>query len=400
MAVFSYTAKDILGASRAGEVDARSKETALTLLKNQGFYVITLEQKRESLFDALQNFRGVPSTEVVAFTRQFSTMISAGLPISRALEVLSAQVSNKLFKKNIYEILRAVEGGSSLSQALGKYPDIFSKTYQSLVKAGESSGKMDDILRRLADTMEDERELNSKFAGAMIYPTIVFIAMIGVFFVLMVVVVPKLATMYESMGVELPVVTRVMITTSNFMQKNAILIIIGAIAAVLGLRSYLKTPEGRVVMTEIVFKLPVFGKINKQKEVAQFTRTLSLLISSAVPIVESLNIVSSVVVSRAYRNAAQEAARQVEKGNPLSYYFKSNPVFPPILAQMASVGEETGRTDEVLGRIATFYDSEVDHLVKNLSAALEPIILVALGIMVGFLIISIITPIYKITTSI
>ncbi len=400
MPLYNYLAKDSQGHTRTGNVDARTQELAVALIKNQGLVVIHIKEKKSSFLEELLNFRGVPQTEVVQFTRQFSTMISAGLPISRALDVLAEQTQNKLFKKMIYDVLRSVEGGASLSSAFGRYPTVFSATYQALVNAGESSGKLDDILKRLADNMEADRELTSKFKSAMVYPVIVFIAMIGVFIILMIFVIPKLADMYKSMNVDLPAITQAMINISAFMVQYKIIMFILMIGGFLGARYFFKSEVGRYYSTEVMFRIPVFGKINRQKELAQFTRTLSLLISSAVPIVDSLKIVSSVVESSAFKLASAEAAMQVEKGNPLSQYFKNNPVFPPVVGQMASVGEETGKMDEVLGRVASYYDGEVDHLVKGLSSALEPIILVMLGTMVGFLIISIITPIYKITSAI
>lgn len=400
MALFNYAATDSSNIKRTGTVDARTKEVALSLLRDQGLFVTSISEKKQSILEDILNFRGVPKSEVVAFTRQFSTMISAGLPLSRALEVLAKQSGNSLQRKVLYDVLRSVEGGASLSSALGRYPDVFPPTYQALVRAGESSGKLDEILMRLADTMESERALNGKFTSAMIYPAIVMIAMVGVFFMLMVFVIPKLSEMYKNLNVPLPMVTQVMMATSDFMVKNVVLILVGAVVAVLLARYALRTEHGRSFTSEVMFRLPVFGRINKQKDLTQFTRTLSLLISSAVPIVEALAIVSEVAGNRAFRIAAQEASRQVEKGNELSEYFKSNPVFPPLVGQMTSVGEETGKVDEVLGRVATYYDGEVDHLVHGLSAALEPIILIILGTMVGFLIISIITPIYKITSAI
>ena len=400
MAIFKYVAKDIGGTNRYGTVDARTKELALNLLKTQGLTVINLDEKKENFIEILTDFRGVPTGEVVSFTRQLSTMISAGLPISRALEVLAMQTQQMHFKKILMDILRSVEGGSSLSAALGRYEVIFPPTYQALVRAGESSGKMDEILKRLASTMESDREINAKFKGAMVYPIIVFMAMIGVFFILMIFVIPKLADMYKGLNVPLPPVTVAMIVASDFMVKFKFLILIFGIVAVILTRSFFRTEAGRVLLTEVVFRLPVFGKINKEKELAQFVRTLSLLMSSAIPIVDALNIVGTVAMTRAFKTAASEAALQVEKGNPISQYFRSNPLFPAVVSQMAAVGEETGKMDEVLERVASFYDGEVDHLIKGLSAALEPIILVILGGMVGFLIISIITPIYKITSAI
>lgn len=400
MPLFSYTASDTSGNKKSGTVDARTRDLAVSLLKTQGLYVIELAEKRQNLMEKLGFFKGVPQGEVVAFTRQFSTMISAGLPISRALDVLSSQSSNKTMGKVISEVLRDIEGGSSLSMALSRHPQAFPPTYQALVRAGEASGKLDEILKRLATTMEKQRELNSKFKGAMIYPSIVFMAMIGVFVLMMVFVIPKLAEMYKSLNVELPAMTQAMISLSDFMVNNIIVLIGLGIAGAIGARYFLKTEAGREVISNVFFAIPIFGKINRQKEITDFTRTLSLLIASAIPIVEALNIVAGVMRNKSFREAAYEAASAVEKGNALSEYVKTNTIFPPLLGQMVSVGEETGQLDEVLDRVANYLEGEVDHSVKGLSAALEPIILLMLGGMVGFLIISIITPIYKITSAI
>jgi type IV pilus assembly protein PilC len=400
MPIYSYTAKNNAGGTINGNVEARNQAAAVELVKNQGFTVISIREKAGGMFDALMDFRGVPHGEVVTFTRQLSTMISAGLPISRGLEVLSNQSSNKKFKKIITEILKSVEGGASLSASFSMHPKVFSNTYVSLVKAGESSGKLDIILKKLADNMEAERELNSKFKSAMIYPSIIFIAMVGVVIILMIFVIPKLTEMYEGMQIELPAITKMLIATSEFTIKYIYFILILVFGGVIGLRSFLSSEKGKNLISEVIVKVPVFGKITLMKDYAGFSRTLSLLIGAAVPIVEALNIVSVTMSSMQLRRSIKEAAKQVEKGNSLSSYFKSNSSFPNLLGQMAGVGEETGKMDEVLERVAVYYEGEVDNLVKGLSSALEPVILVMLGGMVGFLIISIITPIYKLTSSI
>ncbi|MBW6441796.1 type II secretion system F family protein [Patescibacteria group bacterium] len=400
MPIYSYTAKNNAGGKIDGSVEARNQDIAVSLIKNQGFTVVSIRERSSGLSDALLDFRGVPHGEVVTFTRQLSTMISAGLPISRGLEVLSNQSSNNKFKKIITEVLRSVEGGASLSASFSMHPKVFSTTYVSLVRAGESSGKLDTILKKLADNMEADRELNSKFKSAMIYPTIIFIAMIGVIFILMVFVIPKLTEMYEGMQIELPAITKMLITVSRFAVKYVYLIVIFAIGSVLGIRSFFTSERGRNVVSELIVKVPIFGKITLMKDYASFSRTLSLLMGAAVPIVDALNIVSVTMSGMNFRRGIQEAAKQVEKGNSLSNFFKNDTRFPSLLGQMAGVGEETGKMDEVLERVAVYYEGEVDNLVKGLSSALEPVILVMLGGMVGFLIISIITPIYKLTSSI
>jgi len=399
MSIYNYVATDNSGIRRVGTVDARTEELAISLLKNQGMYVLSLTEKKASLLDFFTELRGVPENEVVNFTRQFSTMISAGLPISRALEILAEQMTNKKMKKILGDVLRDVEGGSPLSAALGRYPKVFKNTYQALIRAGESSGKLDEILAKLALTMEANRELRAKFKAAMIYPAIVLLAMIGVFVLMMVFVIPKLASMYESLNIELPAMTKAMIFISKLFTEK-IYIIFGVTAAgIFGWTRFAKSETGKEIMAYVSFKLPVFGNINRQTDITQMTSTLSLLIASAVPIVESLKIVSDVVKNRSYKEICLEAAKRVEKGSPLSEYFKSTKSLPPLLGQMASVGEETGQLDQALQKVADYFNSEVDNAVKGLSAALEPIILILLGGMVGALIISIITPIYKITSS-
>lgn len=399
MPSYTYIATDHSGNKKTGTADARTEYLAVGLLKSQGYFVISITQKRGSLLDFFANLRGVSSSEIVAFTRQFSTMISAGLPISRALEVLGEQSSSQNLRKVIQDCLRDVEGGSSLSSAMTRYPRVFSPTYQALVRAGESSGKLDEILKRLASTLESERELTSKFKSAMIYPSIVMIAMVGVFIMLLTFVVPKLSEMYKSLNVELPLITRVMISFSDIFVHYYFILIIVLVGLFFAFKAFVKTSQGSEIMSIIAFKIPVFGKINKQKQLTDFTRTLSLLIASAIPIVEALNIVSHVVPNQFLKKASLEASRSVEKGNPLSEYFKSNKIFPMLIGQMAAVGEETGQLDTTMSKVADYFQGETDNAVAGLSAALEPIILIILGGLVGTLIISIITPIYKITSA-
>lgn len=400
MPIYNYIASDNKGNRINGSVEARSKDLAISLIKQKNLLIISINEKRETFVGELLDFRGVPKSEIVSFTRQFSTMISAGVAISNALEVLINQTTNTKFRSALIDVLNSVEGGYSLSNSLSRHPSIFSKTYYSLVVAGESSGSLDVILSRLADKLEEDREIESKFKGAMVYPIIVTIAMAGVFFGLMLFVIPRLAQMYRDLDVELPFITQLMINFSDFLVNNLLFVLLSIIGAILGFRYYSKTPSGSAIISEITFMIPIFGRINKLKDLEQFTSTLALLMSSAVPIVDSLNIVSEVVSNRAYRDAAKDAAIQVEKGKLLSDYFKSSSVFPNSIGQMAGVGEETGKMDEILEKVSTYFKSELNHLIAGLSAALEPVILLVLGVGVGFLIISIITPIYKITTAI
>ncbi len=392
MPIFTYTAIDNAGNKRTGTVDARSQSSAVGLLKEQGLFVVGLVEQKESPVSQFLSFRGVPDTEIVASTRQLATMISAGLPISRALEVMADQTQNKNMKKVLLDTLRDIQGGSSLSNALAKYPNVFSPTYVALVRAGEASGKLEEILRRLADTLEAQRDFKSRFTGALIYPAIIFVAMIGVFVLMMLFVIPKLSQMYDSMGVELPVVTKAMISISNFMTQFWYIVLILAVGAFFMAKSFMQTERGKEIVSSISVRLPVLGKLILQKDLTEFTRTLSLLISSGIAITDALDIVAKVVTNPSIKRGSLNASTAVEKGGSLSDYLKQDKNFPPLLGQMTSVGEETGQLDDVLGRIGTFFASETDHAIKGLSSALEPIILIMLGGMVGLLIVSIITP--------
>ncbi len=400
MPVYKYTALDQDGKKKTGTVEAKDKSVAVGLLKKENFFITSVEKSQGDILESIMSLRGVSTDDIVAFTRQFSTMISAGLPLSRSLEVLVGQVDNPKFRKILADILKDVEGGATLSDAFSRYPDIFSKTYQALVRAGESSGNLDVILKRLATTMESERNLKAKFKGAMIYPAIVMIAMLGVFVLMMIMVIPQLSSMYDSMDIELPLPTKVMIAISDFMTSNILITLFLIGGVVVSALYFKKTDYGKKLLSELSYKLPVFGKINKSKEVTSFARTLSLLINSAIPIVEALHIVADVVGGLELKQATQDAATYVERGNSLSEFFRGNKTFPSLLGQMSGVGEETGKMDEVLEKVADYYEGETDAAISNLSAALEPLILVMLGSMVGLMIFSIITPIYNLTTSI
>ena len=399
MPIFKYTALDEQGKKKQGTVDAKTKELAFGVLKKKNLFIVGIEQKQGDILEKLLSLRGVSQNELVSFTRQFSTMISAGLPMARSLDVLVSQMDSPKFRKILSNILRDVEGGLSLSDAMARFPDIFSTTYQALVRAGESSGNLDVILNRLATNLEADRALRSKFKGAMIYPVIVCIAMVGVFILMMVLVIPQLTNMYGSMDIELPLPTKVMIAISDFMINYTVVLLVMVAGIIMGIRYFKKTDFGRKFLSEVMFRIPVFGKINHSQEVTSFSRTLGLLIGAAIPIVEALYVVSEVVGSLEMKKATKDAALYVERGNTLSEFFRGNKTFPPLLAQMSGVGEETGKMDEVLERVAAYYEGETNSAISNLSAALEPIILVLLGSMVGLLIVSIITPIYNITTS-
>lgn len=397
---YIYTAKDNFGKITNGEIDAVSQEKAANVLREQNLYPIDIEEVRTGLSAYVSALRGVSGSDVVLFTRQFSTMLSSGLSVSRCLRVLYEQTTNSKFKSIIGDIDSQVTSGSPLSNAFGRYPNVFPESFVSLCRAGESSGKLDDVFLKLADTLEKDAEIKGKFRTAMIYPTIILIAMVGVFVLMMVVIVPRLAELYESMDVELPAITKVMISISDVMINYYYIFFPVIFLSILGIKIFLATPDGRAYWSEFMFAVPVLGKVNKLKDYTLLTRTLSMLLDSGVSLVESLNISSNVVSNVQLKKALKYCLSQVEKGVQLSNALSQDRLFPPMFYKMVQVGEETGNMDTVLSRLSIYYTNEVDMSISRLSAALEPFILVFLGVGVGGLILSIITPIYKITASI
>jgi len=394
---YKFTAKDASSKLVYGEIEAASVEKAGDSLKDRGLFALDV---REDSGGFKLRPSGVGESAVVLFTRQFATMVSAGLSVSRCLEVLLEQSTNPTFKSIIADIQGQVSAGTPLSGAFAKYPAVFSNAYVSLCKAGESSGKLDDIMLKLADTMEKDKDVKGKFKTAMIYPSIIMLAMVGVFVLMMVVVVPQLADLYSSMNVDLPIMTKIMIGISNFMLNYKFFLVPAVIGGVFVIRSFLATTKGREFWSEFMFAVPVVGAVNKLKEYSLFSRTLSMLLNSGVSMVESLSISAEVASNLALKRAVRDSLSQVERGVPLSEAMSHTKIFPPMIYKMVQVGEETGNLDAVLGRVSLYYANETDTAVARLSAALEPFILVFLGVGVGTLILSIITPIYKITTSI
>jgi len=299
--------------------------------------------------------------------------------------------------KVIGEVLREVQAGASLADAMEKQKNAFSGVYISLIRAGEASGSLDQVLIRLADNMEKEKEFRGKIKGAMIYPTIVVIGMLIVAVIMMVFVVPKLASMYEDFDADLPLPTMILIGMSNFMTKFWFVVLAALAVGVWGFVKWKGTPLGRRQYDAIMLKLPVFGKLTSQVVLAEMSRTLSLLLGAGISLLRALEIILGVLTNRIYQEAIEKNIKSVKKGMPLSVSMSRQEVFPPLLPNMVAVGEETGKMDEVLMKVAHYYEVESEHTVKNLTTALEPLIMIVLGVGVGFLVISIIMPIYNLT---
>ncbi|HIE41324.1 MAG TPA: type II secretion system F family protein [Candidatus Aenigmarchaeota archaeon] len=334
--------------------------------------------------------------DVVNFTRQLATMISAGLSLTDSLSILKMQVSGP-FQTKIEGILRSVEGGSTFADALAEHPDVFSKVYVALVRAGESAGVLDTILTRLADNLEKQREFRAKTKGALIYPVIVMIGMAIVGVVMMVFVLPKLTAMYKDFNADLPMVTKILMGISDFISKTWYLAIMGVFGLMYLLRWWRNTEIGALKYDQLMLRLPIFGKIKEMVTVAEFARTLSLLVGAGVPLVDGLKIVQGVVGNQVYARALQRVATDVEKGNVLAVSLAREEAFPILVSQMVSAGEQTGKLDEILERLAMYFETESEHAIKNLSTAMEPVIMILLGLGVGFMIVAIIVPIYNLS---
>lgn len=398
MPFFKYTAKNKFGETIKGKVEAKAIDQAASLLNSRGLLVIKLDPLLKDSFAVIKSMTGgIKFDDVVNLTRQMSTMITAGLPLAGALNILVRDGKPEV-TKIVATILQDVEGGNSFADALAKHPKIFSRLYIQLVRAGETGGVLDTVLERLADNMEKEKEFKAKTKGALIYPVIVVIAMLVVAAIMMIFVIPKLTEMYRDFGSELPTLTKGLIGISDFAVKYWY--IVGGLitAGIVVFKNYYKTKAGRYKIDEFKLKIPIFGELTKKIILTEFSRTLSLLLGSGISLLEAISIVSDSVENIVYRSALQEVNKQVEKGSSLSESLSHYEMFPTILHQMMSVGEETGKLDEVLKKLSVYFERESEHAIKNMTTAIEPMIMIVLGIGVGAMVIAVIMPIYNLTS--
>lgn len=401
MKKFKYKAKDNSGSLVMGFVEASSDSVAAKLVREQDLVVISIKEIKEIPFNFIKKLQErVTSGDLVNFTRQLATMINAGLPLTETLLILRSQSAGSL-QNVVSRLLADVEEGESFSSALKKHPKVFSPTYVALIKSGEVGGVLDEVLVRLADDLEKIQEFKGKVKSALIYPIIIIIGMVAVALIMMVFVIPQLTSLYDQFDAELPMATKVLMGISDFMVGfwPLVILLIGGSAYVFKL--YANTQKGKEKIDNIVFKIPLIGPLQRQIVLAELTRTLSLMVASGVSILEGLNISSEVVGNTVISKALKQAAQNVEKGFPVAFAFSKHPdAFPFILSQMISVGEETGKMDEVLIKVSHIFETESDQRLKALTSAVEPIILMILGVGVAFLVIAVIMPIYNLTTQI
>lgn len=381
-----------------GRIEARDVKTAVELLRQRRYFVVAVKSAGEGEgLPILGNmFKQVKHGQVVNFTRQLSTMITAGLGLTDSLAILEVQ-SDKAVGKVISQILQDVEGGTSFAAALEKHPAVFPPVYVALVKVGEAAGVLDTVLQRLADNMEKEREFRSKVKGAMIYPIIVVTGMLIVGVIMMIFVIPQMLSMYKDFGADLPTPTKILIAVSEFTAKWWWLVGSVVVGLVLAFRVWVRTSSGRWQFDLLMLRVPIIGSLRVEIILTEFTRTMSLLIHSGISVLDGLMIVKGALGSAVFENGVATAATAVEKGYPLATSLAQDQHFPPILSQMTSVGEETGKLDEVLEKLSGYFDLAASEKVKALTTAIEPLIMVVLGIGVGFLVIAVILPIYNLT---
>lgn len=400
MPKFSYNAKKPNGEDVTGTVEADTSKIAVSLLRDRGYIVYSIsEKKRDFGVIDLITLNRVSDNEKINFTSNLATMISSGLPMDSALETLYDLAQSGKMKEVVAALLKGVEGGKPLSDTMEDYPNVFSLTYISLVRAGEASGKLDEVLKRLAETLEKQRTFKSKIRGAMLYPTIILIVMLGVMGVIIVFVIPKLVEMYQSFQIELPLSTKMLIWLSDFLRNRWYFAILIIVAVVFIFKRFASTRAGSYFLAKFYFRLPVFGVVLKEKDLTEFSRTLALLTSSGVSIIDSLTITRDAVASPLYKDSVTDFIEVVKKGGALSSAVSKHKNFPIIISKLLTVGEQTGTVDESLTKVSKYFEEEVDRKLEGLTTAIEPIMMVVLGVMVGGLILSVITPIYKLTSS-
>lgn len=399
MTRFHYHARDSNGKLYKGIVEAQEKRQAAKVLREKDLYPIGIDDESGNPLRLADEFltKRVKFSDLVLFTRQLATMFTAGLQLTDSLALLRHQLSVALAEV-VSDLLTSIEGGSTLADAMAKHPDVFSRVYIALVRIGESSGLLDEVLSRLADNLEKEQEFRSKVRGAMIYPIIIIAGMGGVISIMMVFVIPKMTQLYQDFGAKLPLPTEILISFSNIVSSLWWLWVAMVAVFIYAYRAYYKTKIGRHTIDGIFLKIPIIGGLNRMMIMTEFTRTLSLLIGAGVSMIEALNIVADAMGNIIFEDAVKSASGQVEKGFPLAYALAQTEVFPPIVTQMVSVGEETGKLGEVLNKLSRYFESESENLVKGLTSAIEPIIIIVLGVGVAFLVVAIIMPIYSLTS--
>jgi type IV pilus assembly protein PilC len=394
MPIFRYKGKNRIGNIVSGERAARTPQEVIATLEKEQIQVLNVERKGVSF--SFKRKKKVSLRDLSVFNRQLAVMFNAGLPITQGLNILATQQKNSYFAEALLEIRKEVEAGASLSNALRKYPDIFNELYTSMIQAGEASGNLDTILMRLSQYIESMHRLVGKVKSALAYPIAVLIIAVVITAVIMVKVVPIFEDMFDNLGAALPMPTQVVIDISHFVQQNSLIILGVMIALFFALRFYNKTYKGRRVIDRIKLKVPVFGNLILKSGIARVTRTLETLLNSGVEIIEAMTITAKTSGNSILEDSVLRSRASVQEGKPLGESWEDQKIFPFMVTQMVSVGEQTGALSTMLAKIADFYDEEVNHAVEALVALMEPILILVLGGLVGSIIIAMYMPMFDI----
>lgn len=404
MPTFTYEALNNENKTLRGTIDGIDRNSVVATLTKQGLKPLQVTLQSDALKKGFALLRPkVKITDLVIFTRQLSTMVSAGVPLLRALNTLESQAENKRMKEILASVIKDVEGGSALGDALGKFPDVFSDMYVNMVRAGEAAGIVDDILKRLASQVEKNSSMRKKIKSASTYPVVLLSLTTVAFFGLMIFVIPTIGKILKDLGgpdAKLPPMTIAMMAVSDFIVSNVVFLIIGAFVGGFLFRRWAKTPSGRLSIHRFVLKVPVLKTLVMKIAVARFTRTFSALIGAGVSVVEALKVTARALGNEVYRIEIERAAGDVVNGKPLSQAIENGKLFPGIVPQMLAVGEETGQTDTVLIKVAEFYEEEVDVTIDSLSSILEPVMIVIMGGMVGLIAANVMGPIASLSQNI
>lgn len=399
MPVYVWKGKNSAGEKRKGEIEAPDQAGALAQLKRLRIIDLVVKEKPKDLLENIAFFKPkVTGKDIVIFTRQLSTMINAGLPLVQGLEILEKQQENQTFRKALGEIRSDVEAGSTLADSMRKKPKVFDNLFTNMIEAGETGGILDTILSRLATFMEKSMALKKKIKGAMTYPTICLAISLVILVIILVFVVPVFSAMFKEFGSTLPLPTQLVVDMSDFFKSNIIYLAIGFFIVIMLVKKFYTTEKGKLTIDKGLLHSPVIGMLLRKVAVAKFTRTLSTMLQSGVPILEALQVVAKTAGNKVIENAVFRVGDSIAEGRPLADPLEESGVFPNMVIQMINVGESVGALDTMLEKIADFYDDEVDQAVENLTAMIEPFMMVFLGGMIGGLVVAMYLPIFKIAS--
>ncbi|MBC8137621.1 MAG: type II secretion system F family protein [Fibrella sp.] len=401
MATFTYEAIDAVGRQVKSSIEAETEQQVLSKLREQRFSILSVQERKSSAFNMNTSYGGPKLISIVVFSRQFATMIDAGIPVTKCLDILEAQTKDVPLKNAINQVRKDVKSGSNLGDALAKHPACFNRLYVNMIRAAEIGGILDSILDRLATFLEKEMEIKQKVQAATIYPVIVLIMSIGMIFALFAFVLPTFKVIFADINVELPMTTQVMFIISDWIVHYGwfVLPALGA-GLFFGFKQYYKTPQGRMQLDTVKLKFPIIGDMVLKMSVSRFARTFGVLIAAGVPMMRAMEIIGETAGNAVLTKAINDARSAVRDGQRISTPLAASGLFPQMVTHMIDIGEETGRLTEMLTKVSDFYDKEVDAQVKGLTSIIEPILIVFMGVIVGFIAISIMGPMFKLVSSI